>query len=33
VENGYRMEMSTPEGLKKASTKEIGTNVNVIELL
>ncbi|MDH3267763.1 MAG: DUF6263 family protein [Ignavibacteria bacterium] len=33
MENGYSMEMPSPEGAKKASTKEIGTNVNVIELL
>ena len=33
IENGYRMEMPTPEGIQKASAKEIGTNVNVIELL
>lgn len=33
MENGYRMEMPTPEGVKKGSAKEIGTNVNVIELL
>ncbi len=33
MENGYRMEMPTPEGIKKGSAKEISTNVNVIELL
>jgi hypothetical protein len=33
IENGYSMEMPTPEGVKKGSAKEISTNVNVIELL
>jgi hypothetical protein len=33
MENGYRMEMPTPEGIKKASAKEVSTNINVIELL
>ena len=33
MENGYRMEMPTPEGVKKGSAKEVSTNVNVIELL
>lgn len=33
MENGYRMEMSSPEGIKKANAKEVTTNVNVIELL
>jgi hypothetical protein len=33
MENGYRMEILTPEGVKKGSAKEVSTNVNVIELL
>lgn len=33
IENGYRMEMPTPEGVKKGSANEVSTNVNVIELL
>jgi len=33
MENGYRMEMPTPEGVKKGSAKEVSINVNVIELL
>jgi hypothetical protein len=33
LKNGYRMEMPTPEGVKKASATETSTNVNVVELL
>ena len=33
LQNSYTMEMPTPEGVKKASAKEVSTNVNVIELL
>lgn len=33
LQNSYTMEMSTPEGIKKASAKEVTSNVNVIELL
>jgi hypothetical protein len=33
MENAYSMEMPTPQGIKKASAKEITSNVNVIELL
>jgi len=33
LKNSYKMEMPTPEGVKKASSKEITTNVNVLELL
>jgi len=33
MENAYKMEMPTPEGLKKASAKEVTSNINVIELL
>jgi len=33
MENGYRMEMGSPEGVKKANAIEISTNVNVLELL
>ncbi|MBE0570166.1 MAG: hypothetical protein IH618_01360 [Ignavibacteriaceae bacterium] len=33
MENSYSMEMSTPEGVKKARAKEVTSNVNVIELL
>lgn len=31
--NAYRMEMPSPQGIKKASAKEVTSNVNVIELL
>jgi len=33
MENGYRMEMQSPEGVKKANAVETSTNVNVLELL
>jgi uncharacterized lipoprotein YehR (DUF1307 family) len=33
LKNSYTMEMPTPEGVKKASAKEVSSNVNVIELL
>jgi len=33
IENGYSMEMQSPEELKKATAKEVTTNVNVLELL
>ena len=33
MENSYRMEMPTPQGIKKGSATEISTNVNVLELL
>jgi Family of unknown function (DUF6263) len=33
MENAYSMEMPSPEGIKKASAKEVSSNVNVIELL
>jgi len=33
LKNSYRMEMPSPEGIKKASAKEVSSNVNVIELL
>ncbi len=33
LHNSYTMEMPTPEGVKKASAKEVSSNVNVIELL
>jgi len=33
MENSYSMEMSSPEGIKKANAKEVTSNVNVIELL
>lgn len=33
MKNGYKMEMPSPQGVKKASAKEVSTNVNVIELL
>jgi len=33
MQNAYNMEMPTPEGVKKASAKEVNTNINVLELL
>jgi len=33
MQNAYKMEMPTPEGVKKASAKEVNTNINVVELL
>lgn len=33
MQNAYKMEMTTPEGVKKASAKEVNTNINVVELL
>ncbi len=33
MENSYSMEMTSPEGIKKANAKEVTSNVNVIELL
>jgi hypothetical protein len=33
MENSYTMEMPTPEGVKKASARELTSNANVIELL
>ena len=33
LQNSYTMEMPTPEGVQKASAKEVSSNINVIELL
>ena len=33
MQNGYTMEMRTPEGMQKATASEITTNTNVVELL
>jgi hypothetical protein len=33
VQNGYKMEMPTPQGIQKARAVEITTNINVVELL
>lgn len=33
MKNAYSMEMPSPEGFKKASAKEVSSNVNVVELL
>lgn len=33
IEVGYKMEMASPEGMQRASAKEVNTNVNVLELL
>jgi len=33
MESSYRMEMPTPQGIKKGSARESTSNVNVVELL
>ena len=33
MQNGYTMEMPTPQGIQKATASEITTNTNVVELL
>jgi len=33
LQNGYKMEMPTPQGTKQATASEITTNTNVVELL